>query len=115
MKKSPWLIITTLLLVAFALAAWVEGRRGSQYRLGMTIAEVRAITTGRYPTQKFGMEYDGQLTPQQMNEDPIFYIHDEASGVLLMFNQQEKLIEKRRTKWFGVNIIKTLDSIRPRN
>jgi hypothetical protein len=115
MKKSQWFIVATLLIVALALAALVESKRGSQYRLGMTIAEVRALTAGRYPTQKFGMEYDGHPTPQQMNEDPLFYMHDEASGVLLMFNHHEKLIEKKRTKWFGINVIKALDSIRPRN
>jgi len=112
MKKNQWLIVATLLLVALAFAALVEG---SQYRLGMTIAEIRALPAGRYPTQKFGMDYDVQPTSEQMNEDPLFYIHDEASGVLLMFNHHEKLIEKKRTKWFGVNVIKALDSIRPRN
>lgn len=81
----------------------------------MTIAEVRALTDVRYSTKKFGMEYDGQPTTQQMNEDALFYIHDETSGVLLMFNHYEQLIQKKRTKWFGVNIIKSVDALRSRN
>ena len=113
MRKRHWFLFGTLLSVALALAVWKEGMRGSQYRLGMSLAEVRSLTADRYPAQKFGLDYDGQPTAQQMTEDPLFYIYDEASGVLLMFNHHEKLIGKNRVKWFGVNVIKTLDSIRP--
>jgi hypothetical protein len=112
MNKNARFIVVALLLVALGLAVLIEGKRGSQYRLGMTIAEVRSLTDARYPTQRFGLEYDRPPTPQQMNEDAVFYIYDEHAGVLLMFNHSEKLIQKKRTKWFGVNVIKYIDRVR---
>ena len=78
----------------------------------MTISDARSLSASRYPVQKFGLEYDGPPSPQQMNEDALFYVHDETSGVLLMFNHFGKLIEKKRTKWFGVNITKSIDALR---
>ena len=112
MTKTPRYIL--LIFGIFVLAAFllIEARRGSQYRLGMTIAEVRSKVGGQYPTRKFGLEYDSKPTAQQMNEDALYYIYDESTGILLMFNHHERLIEKKRTKWFGLNIIKITDSFR---
>lgn|SRR5207247_7569384 len=112
MKTKAWFLILALLLIGFVAVVWHEAARGSQYRLGMTIAEARSLTAGRYPTQRFGLDYDGQPTLQQMNDDALYYIFDESSGMLLMFNHHERLIQKKRVKWFGVNLSKLTDSLR---
>lgn len=64
---------------------WHEVSRGDRYRLGMTLAEVKSISGGRFPTERFAVEYDEQPTPVQMEKDALYYSYEEEAGVLLVF------------------------------
>lgn len=112
MKRKALILCLSLTVIASTFVVWREFSRGTQYRLGITLGEARAISGGKYPTQMFGVVYDGQPTPKQMNEDALYFIYDEGDGVMLMFNHHETLIQKKRIKLFGVNVFKVIDSIR---
>ena len=114
MRMKPKSVMFALVLVGALLGAWNEVERGSQYHLGMKISEIRSMTGGRYPISEFAIYYPVAPTPKQMNEDAVYYINDEDTGVLLLFNHYEVLIDKKRTKWFGINVIKTIDYLRPK-
>ena len=112
MKKKNNVLLFSLAVIFGASIVWHEVGRGSQYYIGMTVNEVNLLTGSRYQKQKFGMDYDEPLTSQQMNDDEFYYIYDEREGILLTFNYNEKLINKKRIKILGVNCFKLLDSIR---
>ena len=112
MKTRPKHIVVILLIASLIGAGWAESRRGSQYKLGMSLVEVRALSGNRYPTEQWGVSYTKQLTQQEMLQDPLYYMYDDDSGVLLYFNYYEVLIRKEKIKYFGVNVLKLIDSFR---
>jgi len=112
MVKRFQVLFLSIAVIACALLASNEIGRGRQYHLGMTISEVQLLTGDRYPTKKFALDYDQPPTPQQMNDDAIYYIYIEKEGIMLSFNHREKLIHKTRIKILGINRFMLMDSIR---
>ena len=78
----------------------------------MTLAEVKSLSGGRFPTERFGVDYDEQPTPVQMEKDALYYIYEKEAGVLLVFNHHEVMIQKKRIGVFGINLYKVIDRCR---
>jgi hypothetical protein len=112
MKTRLKHILVILLIALLIGASWSEARRGSQYKLGMSLAEVRALNSNKYPITPFSESYANQPTEQQMSHDELYYMVDDDSGVILYFNYHQVVIRKMRIKFFGVNLPKFVDSLR---
>jgi hypothetical protein len=97
-----------MLIVIF----WHESRRGSQYKIGMSAAEVRSQCGGKYPLQHLAVGFDQPPTPKERSEAIMYYIYDDQSGVMLYFNDYQILVKKTRLKYFGVNVPKLLELFR---
>ncbi len=104
-------ILVILLLVSLIGAGWIEARRGSQYKPGMSLPQVRALSGNKYPLKQFAMGLEG-ITQQEMLEEQVYYMYDDDSGVILYFNYYQVLIRKERIKYFGVNVPELVDSFR---
>ena len=94
------------------VAVWTLFVGGTRYHRGMTLAEVQILTSNRYPVQKLGVEYAGPMTDRQKEEDAVAYIYDERSGILLLFNFRDKLVETKRIKILGLDLFRTADKLR---
>ena len=111
--KPKLIRILIISVVIFCISAGLrEAFRGSQYKLGMSIAEVRSLTGNKYPVRGTGFYYPNPPDPQQMLQDGVYYMYDDDTGIVLFFNHYEVLIEKRRIKLFGINLYKAVDSWR---
>ncbi len=104
------LIISVVVLCISA--ALREAFRGSQYKSGMSIAEVRSLSGYKYPIIGTGYYYPNPPAPQQMLQDEVNYMYDDDAGIALFFNHYNILIEKKRIKLFGINLYKAADSCR---
>jgi hypothetical protein len=98
-------ILAILLIASLIGAGWAELSRGSQYRLGMSLAEVRALSGNRYPTQRWAIGERVPPTQQERIQEPVCYMYDDDSGVVLYFNYYQVLIQKEKIKYFGVNVL----------
>ena len=78
----------------------------------MSLAEVRSLSGNKYPTKKWAVSDRINPTQQEMLQEPVYYIYDDDSGVLLYFNYYQVLIQKTRIKCCGVNVPKLIDSFR---
>jgi len=106
-------ILVFAAFVSLLLVLFNEFKRGREYRVGMTMVEVQALTGDRYPIKKMAYDYgDDGPTQAQLERDTPYYIYDEHDGILLLFNHQQRLSKKVRIKWFGVNVGEGIDSFR---
>lgn len=112
MKKrgKEWLFLAVTVFLIYGVL--LEFRRGSQYHVGMSIAEVRAQTGNRYEIRGLAVDYDPTPTPEQKNEQEIYYVCDEAEGVVLFFNHYDVIVAIKRKKVFGVDIAKVVQVVR---
>jgi hypothetical protein len=110
--KPKLMRILIIPVVVFCISAGLrEAFRGSQYKLGMSIAEVRSLSGYKYPIIGTGLYYPYPVQPdsQQMLHDEVCYMYDDNKGIALFFNHYNILIEKKRIKFFGINLNKAVD------
>ena len=108
-KRILWAILIGLLVGTF----WIESRRGNQYKIGMSVADVRLQCGSKYPLQKFAVGWDDHSpTKEERNKAIPYYIYDDQSGIILYFNDYQILVKKTKIKYFGINLSKLIDSFR---
>jgi hypothetical protein len=112
MKLSRRSLLLTVAGSAVIVLLWYEANHGAEYRIGMSISEVRQLQGRNYPVRRFAREYDRPPSALERETDTIYYIMDEQNGILLEFNHNEKLIEKHRMKWLGINWSKVAELLR---
>ena len=110
-KMNKARLVTLILLSVFVFClGLLELRRGGQYRLGMSLAEVRQLSEHKYPAQR--LWFCQEQSPPESLETEWVCMYDSEAGILLFFSQHEVLIRKTRIKYFGVNVPKFIDSFR---
>jgi hypothetical protein len=111
-RKAYLLLMVVGLLLVLAVQFAVEIGGLQAYHLGMSIEEARALMHNQFPSISVGLDYDNAPTLEQMERDPRLYIYDEDHGIILFFNHHDKLIDKRKIKWFGINVVKVREYLR---
>jgi hypothetical protein len=107
-KRILWVLLVGLLIGTL----WVESRRGNQYKIGMSVAEVRLQCGGKYPLKKLAIGFDHPPTEEERRKEVLYYVCDDQSGIMLYFNDYQILVKKVKFKYFGVNIPGVIDSLR---
>jgi hypothetical protein len=72
----------------------------AKYPLGMSLPEAKALMSKDYNVETSTRLYENGPTPQQMEEDGIYFITVEDENVALTFNYHRRLIEIWKDTWF---------------
>jgi hypothetical protein len=110
--KHALLLLLSALIVSFIFIGWSEARRIERYELGMSLTQVRSLTGNKYGVHQFALSYEKPPSEQEMLRDKMYYVYDSDSGVILYFNHFQTLIEKTRTKYFGIDVHRLVDWFR---